>query len=99
MLSSNEIIDFLRKNKPYLKTHFHCIEIGLFGSFARNEQNETSDIDLVVVFEANTPDLYDLELALKDFLKKQFNRDVDICVKKWINPILKPLVLEDAVYA
>ena len=52
MHSSNEILQFLKENKSYLREHFHCSEIGLVGSFARNEQTEQSDIDIVVVKEA-----------------------------------------------
>jgi predicted nucleotidyltransferase len=99
MLSSNEIILFLKENKSYLRKHFYCTEIGLFGSFARNEQTEESDIDILVLFDQNTPNLYDVELKLKEYLKKRFNRKVDICSKKWIKPIFKPLVLKDAIYA
>ena len=99
MLESNEIIQFLKKNKSYLCKHFHCSEIGLFGSYARNEQTHESDIDILVVFEPDTPNLYDLELELKEYLKMCFKRDIDICAKNWIKPIFKPLVLEDAIYA
>ena len=74
MLTSTEIIKFLKKNKPYLRKHFHCSEIGLFGSFARNEQTEQSDIDILVVFESETPDLYHVELNLKEYLQtKSYN--------------------------
>jgi len=52
-----------------------------------------------VVFEPNTPDLYDLELELKEYLKLNFNREIDICAKNWIKPVFKPLVLEEAIYA
>ena len=98
-MASDEIILFLKENKTYLKQHFHCLEIGLFGSFARNEQTEKSDIDILVVFEPNTPNLFDLELELKDYLKKHFNREIDICSRKWIKPIFKPLVLKEVLYA
>ncbi len=99
MLSSNEIIFFLKENKSFLRKQFYCTEIGLFGSFARNEQTKESDIDILVVFDPNTPNLYDVELKLKEYLKKRFNREIDICSKKWIKPIFKPLVLKDAIYA
>ena len=99
MLSSNEIIQFLKENKSYLSEHFHCSEIGLFGSFARNEQTEQSDIDILVVFEPETTNLYDVELELKQFLEKSFHREVDICSKKWIKPIFRPMVLKEAIYA
>jgi len=48
MLESHEIIQFLKKNKSYLRKHFHCSEIGLFGSNARNEQIDDSDIDILI---------------------------------------------------
>jgi len=53
----------------------------------------------LIVFEPETPNLYDLELELKEYLKICFKREVDICAKNWIKPIFKPLVLEDAIYA
>ena len=99
MLSSNDIIHFLIENKSYIRNHFYCSEIGLFGSFARNEQTDESDIDILVVFEPGTPNLYYVELELKEYLKKCFKREVDICSKKWIKPIFKPMVLKEAIYA
>ena len=99
MLSSNDIIKFLTENKSYLRKRFHCSEIGLFGSFARNEQTDQSDIDILVEFEPSAPDLYQVELELKNYLQINFNRQVDICAKKWIKPIFKQLVLKDAIYA
>jgi predicted nucleotidyltransferase len=98
-MTTNEIILFLKENKSYIRQHFHCIEIGLFGSFARNEQTEKSDIDILVDFEPNTPNLFDVEVNLKEYLKKHLGREIDICSRKWIKPIFKPLVLKDAIYA
>ena len=99
MLTSNDIISFLVENKSYLRNHFNCVEIGLFGSYARNEQTNESDIDILVVFKPGTPNLYDIELELKEYLKSHFKRDIDICSKNWIKPIFKPLVLKEAIYA
>jgi uncharacterized protein len=99
MLTTNEIVSFLRENKSLLRKKFHCMEIGLFGSFARNEQTEESDIDFLVVFEPDIPDLLTVEIDLKNFLEMKFHRSADICTKKWINPIFKHLVLDEAIYA
>ncbi len=98
MLTPEVIIEFLRINKQLLRDKFHCEEIGLFGSFARNEQNESSDIDIIVQFEKDTPDLYTVENELKEYIKSHLGRDVDICAKKWIKPVFKPLVLKEAIY-
>lgn len=99
MISTEEIIHYLRQNKVYLNKKFHCKEIGLFGSFARNEQTEESDVDILVEYEPDTPDLYYVELQLKEHLIKQFNRKVDVCSKKWIKPVFRPLILNEAIYA
>jgi uncharacterized protein len=99
MLSSQEIIRFLKDNQSYLRQKFYVTEIGLFGSFARNEQKEYSDIDILVVFDPDTPDLYEKEQQLRAYLESHFSRKVDICSKKWIKPIFKPMVLNDVLYA
>jgi len=99
MTTRNEILDFLKKNKDNFENHFFCTKIGLFGSYARNEQTEKSDIDIIVSFKPNTPDLYQTEIDLKQFIGKQFNKKVDICAEKWIKPVFKTMVLKDAIYA
>lgn len=99
MLSSGEILQFLKENKSYIQNHFHCSEIGLFGSFARDEQTDQSDIDILAVFESETANLYETELELKQYLENAFLRKVDICSKKWIKPVFKPIVLKEALYA
>jgi len=99
MVSKNEILDFLFQNKTIFENRFYCEKIGLFGSFARNEQTENSDIDLVVVFKKSTPDLYKTEIELQQFISSKFNRKVDICAEKWIKPVFKSMVLKDVIYA
>jgi predicted nucleotidyltransferase len=49
-----EIIDLLRSHGKEIKTCFSVKRIGLFGSFARGEQKESSDIDILVEFEKPT---------------------------------------------
>ena len=99
MLTKTEIIDFLKNNKSIFEKQYYCLKIGLFGSFARNEQSEKSDIDIIVVFKPGTPDYYQTEIELKQFIGNHFNRNVDICAEKWIKPIFKSMVLKDTVYA
>jgi hypothetical protein len=99
MLTSKEILYFLKDNKEYFQEHFYCSKIGLFGSFSRNEQTEKSDIDIIVEFNPDAPDLYETETELNEFLRNRFNRKIDICAEKWIKPIFKPLILKDIIYA
>jgi predicted nucleotidyltransferase len=95
----DQILSFLSQNKKLFRDRFHIVRIGLFGSYARGEQNLNSDIDLLVEFEDNTQDLYDLKIQLKDFFKKNFELEVDICREKYIKPRIKNSILKETVYA
>lgn len=68
------ILKFLRQNKDFLRKEFGVSHISLFGSFARGEETEESDIDLFVDMP---PDLHKL-LSLIEFLEKKLNRKIDI---------------------
>ena len=66
----NEILLKLFQNRSAI-THFGVTRLGLFGSFVRNEQNQKSDIDLLVDFEEK-------EETYKNF----FNLSFSICIPK-----------------
>ena len=95
----DQILTFLSQNKKLFRDKFHIVRIGLFGSFARGEQNLDSDIDLLVEFEENTKELYDLKLQIKDFFKTSLGLEVDICREKYIKARIKSPILKEAVYA
>ena len=99
MIDSNKILHYLTSNKNRLEKEYHLVKIGIFGSIARGEQNEKSDIDLIVEFEDNTPDLYSIKQRLKDEIQAKFNLPVDICREKYIKAIFKNQILSDAKYA
>ena len=99
MLTRDEILVFLKLNKHVFESQYHCAKIGLFGSFARNEQTALSDIDIIVEYYSNTADLFENETELKKYISTQFNRKVDICSEKWIKPVFKSLVMKDVIYA
>jgi len=98
MKTRDDILNFLSQNKNYFRERFHIVKIGLFGSFARNDQNPTSDIDLIVEFKANTQNLYDLKREIKQFIKKELNLSVDIAREKYIKPKYKKSILKETHY-
>jgi predicted nucleotidyltransferase len=99
MKTRDQILMFLAKNKIMFRERYHIIRIGLFGSYARGEQSIDSDIDLLVEFEDNTEDLYELKLQLKDFFLKSLGLEIDICREKYIKPRIKKQILKEAIYA
>ena len=98
MKTRDQILTFLSQNKKLFRDKYHIIRIGLFGSYARGDQNNNSDIDLLVEFEENTQDLYDLKLQLKDFFQIKLGIEIDICREKYIKPRIKKSILKETVY-
>jgi uncharacterized protein len=98
MTSKDHIINYLKENKERLKNQYHIVWIGLFGSYVRNEQNEMSDIDILLEFENNTQDIFLIKNNLKEEFQSHFNRPVDICREKYIKPIFREDILSQTVY-
>ena len=71
-------------------------QLGVFGSCARGEQTETSDLDFLVEFVDPTFDNY---FDLKFFLEKLFDSQVDLVIKDTIKPRIRSTILEETVYA
>lgn len=98
MLSQQEILEDLSKNLKLWKSKYGVKRIALFGSYTREEQTESSDIDLLVEFEENgmTFDNYmDLKLTLEGIFQKQ----VDLVIFDYVKPALKPIIIRSAIYA
>ena len=98
MIELNQILLYLTSNKSRLEKDYHLKKIGVFGSMARGEQNNKSDIDLIVEFEDNTPDLNSIKQLLKDEIQAKFNLPVDICREKYIKPIFRKQILSEVKY-
>ncbi len=98
MNSQKEILDFLSINRQYLAETYHLTKIGLFGSFARDEQTQSSDVDLLIEIEDGTKNIHNLKVSLNKYFSKAFNRSVDIAREKYLKPYAKELILKDAIY-
>ena len=93
LLTKEEIIRRLDKNIEKIK-QFKVKKLGLFGSFAKDEQKRGSDLDFLVTFEEITFDNY---MNLKKFLEKLFRKKVDLVIEKNLHPRLK-YVIKEAIY-
>ena len=97
MYTSSEILKMLNSNMDEIM-RFHVSEIGLFGSFARNEQNEDSDVDILVEFEEGQ-ETFDNYMDLKFYLEELFHRKVDLVIFNSIKPSMKRSIMESVRYA
>lgn len=95
-MNRNDVLFSLKKFKELNREKYSILKIGLFGSTARNEIKETSDIDIVV--ELSDPDLFKL-IGIKQDLEDQFKRNVDIIrYRNSMNRFLKQRIDQEAVY-
>ena len=74
---------------------YHAINIRIFGSVVRGEENENSDIDLLVDFLPNAT-LID-HVGLIQVLSKKLGRKVDIVSEKSLNKYLRQRILQEAM--
>ena len=93
------ILNYLKSNKDLFRTQYSVVKIGIFGSYARGEATDKSDIDVIVEFDDNTDNLFDKKYELRAYLMSYFHKNVDLCREGAIKPIFRPLILKDAIYA
>ena len=97
IMGQKEIIKILRAYKQEHAKQYGIIEIGIFGSVARDEEVESSDVDVLV--RIAKPDLF-LLAGLKYELEELLHRSVDIVAyRENMNPFLKKRIDGEAVYA
>ncbi len=96
-LSREAILRQLRNYGAEFERLYGVTKIGIFGSAARDELRQNSDIDIVV--EMKEPDLFYL-VHIKETLEKDFQRPVDVIrYRNTMNRYLKARIDREACYA
>jgi uncharacterized protein len=96
LLGRDEAIRLLTGCKKGIQERYGIIAIGLFGSLARNQATEASDVDVVV--QLDNADLFTL-VHIKEELEAAFHRHVDLLhYREKMNPYLKRHIEKEAVY-
>ena len=96
MRTKDEILEALSKELPKLKQRFNVKTIGVFGSYARGEQQAGSDMDLLVDFEGPIGLFKFLEL--EDYLSESLGVKVELVTPDALKPLIKPNIMRDVVY-
>jgi predicted nucleotidyltransferase len=95
MRDRESVLKALEANRDAIR-QFGVRRLGLFGSSARGDAGESSDLDFVVEFDRKSFDAY---MDLKTFLERLFGCRVDLVLREAIKPRLRASILESAVYA
>ena len=98
MTTREDIFSFLKNNKDYICDRFHVRRIGVFGSFARGNFDDASDVDIIVELDENTNNIHEIKQELREYLTENLKRDVDIAREKYLKPRIKEEILGEAIY-
>jgi len=85
----------LAQLKPQLEQEYPISELGIFGSYARGEQQADSDLDILVAFEQPVT-LFDL-VRLENELAEELGIEVDLVTKDSLKPRIETRVRDDLV--
>jgi predicted nucleotidyltransferase len=94
-MTKEEVLYMLKEDKIFLQKNFGVLTIGLFGSYAKNNQKADSDLDFFVEI---TEPLAKNYFGLWNYLEKRFNKKVDLVRKgihlreKFINTVEKEII-------
>ena len=96
-LSKTEILHLISADKLFLKNNFGVINIGLFGSYAKDEQNPASDIDFLV--ELKEP-RFEWIAGLQVYLERKFDRKIELIRKsEKVNQRFTKRIENEIIYA
>ena len=96
ILNKNTIFQTIVANKQQLED-FGVLKIGLFGSFVRNQANDSSDIDFLVEIEKDRKTFKNF-MMLNYFLEDLFGRKVDLITLQSLSPYIGPHILKTTEY-
>ena len=94
-MTKEYILNFLKINKQLLNNKYSVTKIGLFGSYARGDAKDSSDIDILV----EMPPSFDNFFDLKYFLEDAFGKTVDLGKIKNLRLLVKKYVDKEIIYA
>ena len=96
MLARNDILKLLREHKTALTQRFGVIDLSLFGSFARDQATDASDVDILVRFDgpATSKRYFGVQFYIEDLL----GRPVDLVTDKALRAEFRPYVEQEAIH-
>ena len=94
-MNRDEVLNLLRAHKATLSQRFGVTELALFGSFARDQAADDSDVDILGRFDGSTDwrKYFGVQFYLEDLL----GRPVDLVTDKALRAEIRPYVEREAV--
>jgi uncharacterized protein len=99
MYTKEEILEYLKGKKQHFLDDYSIGKVGIFGSYARGTQSESSDLDILFEFREVSGSIYDIKELIRKELKRDLGLNIDICREKAINQLFRDIIMSDAIYA
>ena len=96
MKTVKDIEEIIQKNKKGLENKYGLKTVGIFGSYVKREQDENSDIDLLV--EVKRPMGFVKFMKLEKHLSDILGLKVDLVTKKALKPYIGKRILQEVQY-
>ena len=97
MKNLNQIKQILKQQKPYLYEKYGVKEIGIFGSYVRNEQTPQSDLDVLINFEEPIKiGLLGL-IGMENYLSDLTGIKVNVAIKKNLKRRIGKHILREVI--
>lgn len=93
--TKENIIQFLKEHNEFIASRFLVKRIALFGSYARGEATENSDIDLLIDTEIKDAKN---RFYLKEYLSQNLKKEVDICYFDGLRSFIKKNIQNELIY-
>ena len=95
MKDTDQIQNALKQHIPKLKEEYQVNQLGMFGSYVRNEQTAASDLDLLVTFEIK-PSLFKF-IELENYLSDLLDVKVDLVMESALKPQIEKFIRKELV--
>ena len=95
-MKREEVLSILKVYKRDFSKKYGILEIGVFGSLARNEAETESDVDICI--KMKNPDPFSM-VHIKEDIEQRVKKHVDVVrIREKMNPYLRERIEKDAVY-
>ena len=94
-MNRTTILELLNQHRDEVQRRFGTKRLALFGSAARDELRDDSDVDILVEFSG--PATFDGYMDLKFFLEELLGRSVDLVTKDAVKPRMRPIIERDLI--